>query len=125
MLQTLHNQNVQWDDVVGPELKKDWERWEQKLKGVENIHVSGCIKPQMFGKIVENSLHHFLDASEKGYDQCSYIRLVNDEGKIHSRVTPKRFSSIPRLESTAAALSVKMPCLIKKELNFGNIAENF
>ena len=120
MLQALHNQHMQWDDVVGPELRKDWKRWEQKLKGVEDIHISRCIKPHMFGKIVETSLHHFLDASEKGYDQCNYIRLVNDEGKIHcvllvgkSRVTPKNFLSTPRLELKAAVLSVKMACLIR------------
>ena len=90
-------------DVVGPELRKDWERWEQKLKGVEDIHISRCIKPHMFGKIVEASLHHFLDASEKGYGHCSYIQLVNDEGKTHcsllvgkSRVTPRKFLSTPR-----------------------------
>ena len=53
--------------------------------------------------------------------------MVNDEGKIHcsllvgkSRVTPKKLSSTPRLELTAAVLSVKMACLIKKELNLGN-----
>ena len=40
LLQTLCNQKVQWDDTVGKEFKKDWERWEQKLKGVENIHMS-------------------------------------------------------------------------------------
>ena len=73
LLQILCNQNVQWDDAAGPELKKDWERWEQKLKVVENIHMSRYIKGQMFGKIVEASHHHFSDASEKGYDQCSYI----------------------------------------------------
>ena len=61
LLQTLCNQHVQWDNVVGPELRKDWERWEQKLKGVEDIHISRCIKPHMFGKIVETSLHPFLD----------------------------------------------------------------
>ena len=106
------------DDVLGSELRKDWERWEQKLKGVEDIHIPRCIKPRMFGKIVETSLHHFSDTSEKGYGQCSYRRLVNDEGKIHcsllvgkSRVTPKKFSSTPRLE-LAAVLSVKMTCLI-------------
>ena len=76
-------QHVQWDDVVGPELKNDWERWEHKLKGVEDIHISSCIKPHMFGKIIKISLHHFLDASEKRYGQCSYIKLVNGEGKIH------------------------------------------
>ena len=120
------------DDVLGSELRKDWERWEQKLKGVEDIHIPRCIKPRMFGKIVETSLHHFSDTSEKGYGQCSYRRLVNDEGKIHcsllvgkSRVTPKKFLSTPRLELTATVLSVKMACLIKKELNLGNITERF
>ena len=100
LLQSLCNQHVLWDDVVGPELRKDWERWEQKLKGVEDMHIPRCIKPRMFGKIVETSLHNFSDTSEKGYGQCSYIRLVNDEVKIHcsllvgkSRLIPRRFLS--------------------------------
>ena len=121
LLQSLCNQLVLWDDVVGPELRKDWERWEQKLKGVQDIHISRCIKSHMFRKIVETSLQHFPDASEKGYGQCSYIQLINDEGEIHcsllvgkSRVTPKEFLSAPRLELTAAVLSVKMACLIKR-----------
>ena len=132
LLQSLCNQLLLWDDVVGPVLRKDWERWEQKLKVVQDIHISRCIKPRMFGKIVETSLHHFSDASENGYGQCSYIRLVNDEGKIHCsllvgkfRVTLKKFLSTPRWELTAAVLSVKMACLIKKELNLGNITEKF
>ena len=84
MLQTLCNKHVQWDDVAGLELRKDWERWKQKLKDLKNIHISRCITPYMFGKIVvETTLHHFSDASEKGYGQCSYIRLVNDEMQIH------------------------------------------
>ena len=33
--------------------------------------------------------------------------------------------SIPRLELTARVLSVKMKCLIRKELNLGNVAEKF
>ena len=66
LLQTLWNQHMQWDDVVGPELRKDCERWEQKLKGVEDIHISRCIKPCIFGKIVETSLHNFSGATEKG-----------------------------------------------------------
>ena len=63
---------------------------------------------------------------------CSYIWLVNDEGEIHcsslvgkSRVTPKKFLSTSRLELTAAVLSVKIACLIRKELNLGNITERF
>ena len=42
-----------------------------------------------------------------------------------SRVTPKKFLSTPRLELIATVLSVKMACLIKKELNLGNITERF
>ena len=90
---------MQWDDVVGPELRKDWKRWEQKLKGVEDIHISRCIKPHMFGVIMETTLHHFSNASGKEYGQCSYIRLVIDEGKMHcllvgkARVTSKKFLS--------------------------------
>ena len=129
LLQSLCNQLLLWDDVVGPVLRKDWERWEQKLKVVQDIHISRCIKPRMFGKIVETSLHHFSDASENGYGQCD---LVNDEGKIHCsllvgkfRVTLKKFLSTTRWELTAAVLSVKMACLIKKELNLGNITEKF
>ena len=56
---------MQWANVVGPELKKDWGGWKHKLKGVEDIKISRCIQPRMFRKIVETSLHHFSDASEK------------------------------------------------------------
>ena len=86
----------------------------------------------MFEKIVETSLHIFADASEKGYDQRSYLRLVNDKGEIHysllvarSRLISKKFLSIKRLELIAGMLSVKMARLIRKELNLGNTAEMF
>ena len=67
--------------------------------GVEDIHISRCIKPHMFGVIMETTLHHFSNASGKEYGQCSYIRLVIDEGKMHcllvgkARVTSKKFLS--------------------------------
>ena len=64
--------------------------------------------------------------------QCSYIKMVDEEGRIHcslllgkSRVVQKRFVSIPRLELTAAVLSVKMSCLLKKELNLGEVNHYF
>ena len=52
LLQTLRNQHVQWDNIVGPEIRKDWERWEQKLKSVEDLNISRFTKPRMFGKFV-------------------------------------------------------------------------
>ena len=78
----------------------------------------------MFGNIVETSLCHFSDASEKGYGQCSYIiQLVNDE-KIHhsllvgkTTVTQKKLLLIPRLVLTAVVLSTKMSCHVMSYKN--------
>ena len=88
------------------------------------------MKPDNFGKVVNVSLHHFSDASELGYGQCSYIRIVNEVGRVHcslllakSRVVPKKFISIPRLELNAAVLSIKMACLLKKKMKLEEIKE--
>ena len=65
--------------------------------------------------MIDCILHHFSDASQDGYGQVSYFKLVNEDVYIHcslamakSRVTPLKFVSIPRLELTAAALSIKV-----------------
>ena len=42
-----------------------------------------CFIPSDFGKVSEYSLYHFSDACENGYGQASYLRLVDDNGKIH------------------------------------------
>ena len=97
------------------------------------MHVRRCMKPDNFGnKLVDISLHHFSDGSELGYGQCSSFRMVIETGKVHCslllgkwRGVPKKFISIPRLEVNAAALSVKMACLLKKELKPGEIKKQF
>ena len=70
-------------------------------------------------------LHHFSDASSKGYGECSYLRLVSKTGQVHcsllmakSRVSPLKAISIPRLELTAATVSVKVSSLLQKELEY-------
>ena len=91
-----------------------------------------CIKPEGFGKIVDISLHSFSDASELGYGESSYLRLVDEYRHIHytlimakARVTPRRFVSIPRLEIVAAVLAVKISALIRKELEMEELTEYF
>ena len=70
------------------------------------------------------SIHHFSDASETGYGVVSYIRRVNQQGEIfcnlmmaRSRVAPLKFTSIPRLELTAATLAVELAVQLRKELD--------
>lgn len=82
--------------------------------------------------MTKTELHHFSDASNKGYGQCSYLRLTNEQGQIHcsfvigkSRVTPLKSVTIPRLELTAAVTSVRVSDQLRKELPLENAEEIF
>ena len=103
-----------------------------KVKGLEKIYIRRCIKSEGFGIIKEASLHHFLDVLEEGYGQWTYLQLVNVSGKIHccllmgkSRVTLKKYVTLPCLELVAAVLSVKIAALIRRKLDIEWKDENF
>ena len=60
------------------------------------------------------------DASMCRYGRCSYLRLGDENGKVHVsfvmgkfRVTSKKTVSIPRLELAAATISVKIGDTLK------------
>ena len=98
---------------------------------MENVNIRRCYKPTGFGYIVEYTLHHFSDASETGYGQASYLRMINKNGDIHcclifgkSRVAPE-YVSIPRLELTFANLSVKVSNMLRRELDIPVTSEEF
>ena len=131
ILQGLFNQDIQWEIEISGAVKKDQKNQVTKLKHIKKLLVRRCMKPDNFGKVVNVSLHHFSDASKVSCGQCSYIRMVNEIGRIQcnlslgkSRLVPSKFISIPRLELNAAVLSVKI-CLLKKELKIGEIKEWF
>ena len=120
IIQILSQQELGWDEIVSDEVAKDWVEWKSKLPALENLAISRCIKPAGFGEIERSSIHCFSDASEGGYGQSSYLRLKDDQGKIHcvllirkSRVNPWKYISIPRLELIAAALSVNVSLLLR------------
>ena len=77
-------------------------------------------------------LHHFSDASQAGYGQCSYLRLLNESHQAHcslvmgkSRVTPLKSVTIPRLELTAAVASVSISQWLGHELDYQDFTEFF
>ena len=67
----------------------------------------------------------FTEVSEVGcYGVCSYIRIINKQGKIlvalmagKTRLAPLKSITIPRLELSAAIEAVKLDCVIKRELD--------
>ena len=96
------------------------------------MRIPRCFKPEDFGVVKRVELHHFSDAIMTDYGQSSYLRLVDDNDKVccslvlgKARVTPLRQISIPRLELTAAVLSVRIADVLKNELQYDNITEYF
>ena len=104
----------------------------KQFECLEKIYIRRYFKPEGFGIIKKVSLHHFSDASEEVYGQSIYLRLINMSGKIHycllmgkSRVTPKKYVTLPCLELVAAVLSVKLAALIRGELEIERKNEPF
>lgn len=68
------------------------------------IKINRCLKPDNFGTIKTAEFNNFFDASSTGYGQCSYLRLVDNENKVHcsllmakSRVEPLKSIIVPGL----------------------------
>ena len=77
-------------------------------------------------------MHHFSDASQSGYGQCSYVRLVNQQDQPHvsfvmgkARVAPLKATAILRLQLTATAASTKVSQCLKQELDYKAVVELF
>jgi len=87
------------------------------------VKIERSINPEYIEDVKLFQLHHFADASEKSYAAVTYSRIVDVHDNIHcsflmgkSRLAPIKAISIPRLELSAAALSVKLDKMLKEEL---------
>ena len=93
------------------------------LPKIEQFKVERCIQPCAFSTIVHIQLH-FSDASIVAYGAVSNLRLLNMNGQVFcrfilakSKLAPLKQMTIPRLELTAVALSVKLDKVIRSEID--------
>ena len=123
-LQDLCRESIGWDDVVSEEYKSRWTKWLNELPLLDQLKVRRCVKPPEFGPVVSEQIHVFSDASSIGYGAAAYLRLCDESGRIHcsllmgkARLAPVKAVTIPRLELTAATVSVRVAELLKKEMD--------
>ena len=132
ILQAICRDGCTWDDPISAELEHKWLKWKAELPRLSELNIRRCFKPAEAAREARVELHHFSDASEIGYGQCSYLRIVDAEGNVwtslvtsKSRVTPSKPITIPRLELMAAVLSVKMAEFLDEELDYEDINHIF
>ena len=102
----------------------DWERWLAELPILEHFGAKRCIKSENFGNAKKTELHHFSDDSEVGYSAVTYIRQINQEGKIYcsfgirkSRLAPMTPITMPRLQPSATTAAVNLDKMMQRELD--------
>lgn len=123
ILQDMLLEHKGWDEPLREDMLARWERWRHSAPELNKIRVSRCFKRGLEnGANVE--LMSFSDASQIGYGHCSYVRAVDDNGKVtvslamaKSRIAPSKVKTIPRLELQAAVLSTEVSSYLNREMN--------
>ena len=129
ILQEMCRNQLDWDSPIPENLHPRWRQWLEHVKHLKSVAINRCWKPTDFGEVVVAEIHI---ASTMGYGQCSYLRLIDSSQKVYcslimvkSRVTPIKLITIPRLEITAALISVKVSYMLLEELDIPNAVEWF
>ena len=122
ILQELCKLNCGWDEEIPSAFAVKWKEWLTELNLISDLKVKRCFKPPNF-ETSSAQLHHFCDASERGYGTVSYLKLTSNSGQTHiafvigkARVAPLKVVTIPRLELAAAVLAARIDRMLKKEL---------
>ncbi|GFS67921.1 integrase catalytic domain-containing protein [Trichonephila clavipes] len=128
-MQRLWLLELGWSDELPFKEEKEWRRFIDSLKAVNNISIDRCI---VIHRAESIELHAFSDASEKAYGSSIYLKSISALGEVKvclvtskSRVSPLKQISIPRLELCGAVLAAKLMKKVKEALNLHITAVHF
>ncbi|KAK9720556.1 Pao retrotransposon peptidase [Popillia japonica] len=137
ILQLLWQSKLNWDQSLSVELELIWSLsveleliWSRFYKHIQSINELQIPRKLIIDNRVSIDIHVFSDASEKAYGTCLFVRSVDcfknvcvKLGCSKSRVAPLKVLSLPRLELSAAVLSVQLclKALMAFNLSFNSI----
>ena len=131
VLHDITRQNCSWDDPVSSDIRFKWLKWQYTLRNISDIKIGRCYTPVGFGVVKYKEIHYFCDASSSGYGAVSYMRIIDNSGRVHisfimgkERLSPIKPVTILRLELSAATLAVKMNTTVMDELRHDNKIDN-
>lgn len=112
-IQKLWLSGIEWDAALPSSLLTDWITFRDDLSSLKAVRILRWINTSNDNQSVE--LHGFSDASNVAYAAVVYIRIIDQDEKIHvhlitskTRVAPIKQVSIPRLELCGAVLLAKL-----------------
>ncbi|GBN75964.1 hypothetical protein AVEN_139256-1 [Araneus ventricosus] len=102
---------VQWDEILPPNIAKQWNKWISELSSLNDTSI-----PRWIGLSPSSdySLHIFCDSSERAFGAVLYIRI--QEGKTtkvqllcsRNRLSPLKRITLPRLELMACLIGARL-----------------
>lgn len=108
LMQRLWELHIDWDAEIPTELKVVWEEFCTQLVCLKSIKIPRHL---LLDKSTLTEIHGFVDASATAYGACLYMRSINANGEVltrliasKSRIAPLKTTTIPRLELCAALL---------------------
>lgn len=117
VMQKIWSDPTKWDEYVTPQILKNWNGFITGLDGLETVRI-----PRWTGIKYDEpyEIHIFCDASEDAYAAVPYQVQGNKSTLIASKArvapSPKRSTTIPRLELLANLIASTLAKYLKREL---------
>ena len=122
LFQSLCQDKFEWDAPLPESAQKQWNRWLQDLREVQQVLVPRCVYAGLEEGVTSYVIHGFGDASEKAY--CAAVYLVLEVSgdffpvllSSKTRVAPLTRQSIPRLELLSGVILARLVSSVKEAL---------